>query len=281
MVRLPTATLVAAATVTVTASNSGGSASASFKLSVAAAAPALVTAPGLSGTGKIGAAVSVDAGSWSGKPAPVTALQWRRDGATSPAPPGRATRRWRRTTGPQLSCRVTASNVAGSAVATTAALPVTRVAPVASGTLADLVLDQGAAAGSVAAAAAFTGAGLGYAVSGAGATIDAATGVVGLPTATLVAAATVTVTARTPAAALGELQAQRGGVAPALVTAPQLSGSGKIGAAVGVDAGSWSGKPTPVTALQWRRDGCGYRRRHRRELHPGGGGRPDRGSAAG
>jgi hypothetical protein len=47
---------------------------------------------------------------------------------------------------------VTATNLAGSAVATTAALSVTRVAPVASGTLADVELIQGAAAGSVAAA---------------------------------------------------------------------------------------------------------------------------------
>ena len=45
-------------------------------------------------------------------------------------------------------------------------------------------------------------------------------------------------------------------VAPPQVTAPQLTGSGTIGAAVGVDAGTWSGKPTPVTALQWRRDGA-------------------------
>ena len=94
-----------------------------------------------------------------------------------------------------LTCRVTATNVAGSAVATTAALAITRVAPVAGGPLPDVELVQGAAAGSVAAAAAFTGAGLGYAVTGGGATIGAATGVVSLPTAALVAAATVTVTA--------------------------------------------------------------------------------------
>ena len=165
--------------MTVTASNSGGSASVSFKLSVVAVAPAVVTAPKLTGTGKIGAAVSVDAGSWSGKPAPTTALQWRRDGADIAGATGgelhaggggRPDRSSR--------CRVTATNVAGSAVATTAALAVTRVAPVASGTLADVELVQGAAAGSVAAAAAFTGAGLSYAVSGGGATIDAATGVV-------------------------------------------------------------------------------------------------------
>ena len=44
-------------------------------------APALVTAPALSGTGKIGTAVSVRAGSWSGNPAPTTSLQWRANGA--------------------------------------------------------------------------------------------------------------------------------------------------------------------------------------------------------
>ena len=212
VVRLPTATLVSAATVTVTASNSGGSAAASFRLSVVAVAPALVTAPVLTGSGKIGAAVSVDAGSWSGKPTPVTALQWRRDGADIAGATGASYTPVAADDRTALTCRVTASNVAGSAVATTAALPVTRVAPVASGTLADLELVQGAAAGSVAAAAAFTGAGLSYAVSGAGATIDAATGVVRLPTATLVSAATVTVTAsNSGGSASVELPAQRGG----------------------------------------------------------------------
>ena len=157
--RLPTAALVAAATVTVTASNSGGSASVSFKLSVVAVAPALVTAPKLTGSGKIGAAVGVDAGTWSGKPAPSTALQWRRDGAEIAGATGASYTPVAADDRTALSCRVTATNLAGSAVATTAALAVTRVAPVASGTLADVELIQGAAAGSVAAAAAFTGAG--------------------------------------------------------------------------------------------------------------------------
>ena len=160
-----------------------------------AVAPALVTAPPLSGSGKIGASVGVDAGSWSGRPTPGTALQWRRDGADIAGATAASYTPVAADDRTELTCRVTASNVAGSAVATTTALPVTRVAPVASGTLADVELVQGAATGSVAAAAAFTGAGLSYAVSGGGATIDAATGVVSLPTATLVSAATVTVTA--------------------------------------------------------------------------------------
>ena len=196
VVSLPTAALVSAATVTVTASNSGGSASASFQAQ--------------RGGGGAGAGDRAEAhrqrqdrrGGQRRCRQLERQARARHRAAMAPRRRGyrrgdrrRATRRWRRTTGPRSRCRVTASNVAGSAVATTAALPVTRVAPVASGTLADVELIQGAAAGSVAAAAAFTGAGLGYAVSGGGATIDAATGVVSLPTAALVSAATVTVTA--------------------------------------------------------------------------------------
>ena len=157
--------------------------------------PAVVTAPTLTGAGKIGVVVTADAGSWSGQPAPTTALQWRRDGTDIAGATGASYVPVAADDLTQLTCRVTASNSAGSAVATTAALAVTRVAPVASGTLADVTLAQGAGAGSVAASAAFTGVELSYAVSGGSATIDAATGVVSLPTTALVVAKTVTVTA--------------------------------------------------------------------------------------
>ena len=155
-----------------------------------------------------------------------------------------------------LTCRVTASNAVGSAVATTAAVQVSYAAPVANGTLPDLDLVLGAAAGSVAAGAAFTGSALSYAVSGAGATIDASTGAVSVPTGSLLAATTVTVTASNSggSASVG-FKASVKGVLPAAVTAPTLSGTGRIGSSVGVDSGTWSGKPAPTIALQWRRDG--------------------------
>ena len=156
-------------------------------------APTVATAPVLSGTGKIGSAVSVSPGAWNGTPAPTLALQWRRDGAGIAGATGASYTPVAADDRTALSCRVTASNTAGSLSATTTSLSVAYAAPVA-GTLPDLVLTLGDA-GSVAAAAAFTGSGLGYAVSGAGATIDAATGVLGIPTAALLAATTVTVTA--------------------------------------------------------------------------------------
>ena len=42
--------------------------------------PALVRAPALTGSGLVGALVSLDPGAWSGDPAPALALQWLRDG---------------------------------------------------------------------------------------------------------------------------------------------------------------------------------------------------------
>ena len=115
-------------------------------------------------------------------------MQWRRGSADIAGATGASYTPVAADDRTALTCRVTASNAAGSAAATTAALAVTRVAPVASGTLADVALALGAAPGSVAAAAAFSGAGLAFAVTGAGATIDAATGAVSLPTTALLAA---------------------------------------------------------------------------------------------
>ena len=68
--------------------------------------------------------MSVDAGRWSGQPAPATSLQWRRDGADIAGATGASYVPVAADDRTQLTCRVTASNVAGSAGATTAALPV-------------------------------------------------------------------------------------------------------------------------------------------------------------
>ena len=62
--------------------------------------------------------------------------------------------------------------------------------------------------------------------------------------------------------------------APRLLTAPALAGSGMIGAAVGVDPGTW--EDAAALALQWCRDGAEIAGATGGELHAGGGGRPDR-----
>ena len=74
-------------------------------------------APVIAGQGKIGMAVAVDPGDWSGRPAPTLALQWSLDGADLPG----ATGPWFTPTPDHdrgaLSCRVLAGNAAGSAAA--------------------------------------------------------------------------------------------------------------------------------------------------------------------
>jgi hypothetical protein len=155
--------------------------------------PALVVAPSLAGTGKIGAPVSVDPGLWTG--APELALQWCRDaaeigGATEAAyvPVSEDDRA-------ALTCRITASNAAGSETAVTAALAVTHVAPVVTGELFDEVLDEGTGPQTVEAAGVFEGLALVFAAEGAGAAIDPATGLLTIPTDAPISGETVTVTA--------------------------------------------------------------------------------------
>ena len=45
-------------------------------------------------------------------------------------------------------------------------------------------------------------------------------------------------------------------VAPVLLAAPVLAGTGKIGSEITLDDGSWSGLPLPVLSRQWLRDGA-------------------------
>lgn len=189
--------------VTVIAANSGGSAESRFLLTVASVAPdpqpqpdppILAIAPALRGAGVIGARVEVDPGVWSPSDATLRA-QWRRDGVDVPGAtdlhylPGPAD------DGRDLACAITATTAGGSREAVTAPLRVTRVPPVAAGGLRDLALEQGGAPYRVEAAADFTGEGLVFEVVGAGAVVDAATGVISLPTDALWSDEPVVVTA--------------------------------------------------------------------------------------
>ena len=95
----------------------------------------------------------------------------------------------------ELDCAVTARNAAGELAAVAGPLRAAWPAPVVTGTLGDLGLEAGTGTRSVDAAAAFAGEARRYAVSGAGASVDPLTGVVGIPTDAEVADAPVTVTA--------------------------------------------------------------------------------------
>ena len=194
---IPTDTLRAADAVTVTASNSGGTATASFHVTVAPAfvLPLLVAAPALAGTGVIGSEVTLDPGVWVGYPAPSLGFAWCRDGAEISGAIGAAYTPGPEDDGSALTCRVTATNSAGSAAAETAALAIAYAPPVATGELPDEVFDEDSGLQEIPTASAFAGEALRFAVEGRGATIDAATGVVSIDTAEPLSGETVTVTA--------------------------------------------------------------------------------------
>jgi hypothetical protein len=193
-VTLDLAALAADGVVVVTAANSGGQVELDLRLRVATP-PVLLAAPALAGTGEIGAPLGVDPGLWAGRPAPALALQWLVDGAPLAGATGPAFTPGAAEDGTEVACRVTASNPAGAAVAETAAARIAYAPPAVAGALPDLVLARGPGAETLAAAGAFAGAALRFAVEGAGATVDPATGVVSLPTEAMRVAAPVTLAA--------------------------------------------------------------------------------------
>ena len=98
--------------------------------------PAPIRAPALVGSGTIGAAVAVDPGDWSG--AVALALQWRLDGADLPGATGPSFVPAPRHDRGALSCRVVASNAAGSSAADTLPLRILQAAPALRAPLPDL-----------------------------------------------------------------------------------------------------------------------------------------------
>ena len=160
-VTVPTAA-EGAATVTVTATNSGGSAAAGFRATVTKkppvlVAPLLVAAPLVAGPAKIGQALTLQGGGWSGVPDPVVSRQWLRAGTDIPGATGASYTPVPADDLKALACRVTASNPAGSAVTVTAGLTATYVAPVAKGLLVEEIFDIGPGVETVAAEPDFIG----------------------------------------------------------------------------------------------------------------------------
>ncbi|WP_299134475.1 hypothetical protein, partial [uncultured Amaricoccus sp.] len=158
------------------------------------APPRMIAAPALVGSGRIGAAVTLVPGLWTG--ASRISARWRRDGADIPGATGPSYLPGPEDDLAELGCLVTASGPGGAAEALVGPLRVTRAPPMAAGGLFEEILDQGSGDWTVAAAADFTGAALCFAVAGAGATIDPETGLVTLTTVTARAGEAVTVTAR-------------------------------------------------------------------------------------
>jgi hypothetical protein len=134
--------------IAVTASDPEATASSHFRLTVSAvpvagapaAAPRLVRAPVLLGSTHVGEATAVDPGIWEGEPAPTLALSWLRDGDEIVGANGDTYTPAPGEDGTVLTCRVTASNAAGSTSAQTAGRAVRFAAPV--------IVDPGTISGS-------------------------------------------------------------------------------------------------------------------------------------
>lgn len=160
-----------------------------------AVAPAFTAVPALSGPGTIGTLLVVQATA-TGTPAPLMSFQWRRDGAAIPGAGGPAYE-----PGPEddlaaIHCRVTATNGAGQASADSAPVIARHAAPVA-GQMGDWVFAQGTGDRTINAAAALFGAALNFSLTGpAGVAVDAATGLVTVPTDAVLGPAPVTVVAQ-------------------------------------------------------------------------------------
>jgi hypothetical protein len=252
--------------ITITARNAAGAATQTFRLTVTGEAslvaepPAALTAPALAGSGRIGSEVTANPGTWSGTPPPELALSWLIGGVGIAGATGPSYRPGPQDDGRPLSVRVTATNAAGSATAESTPVVVTYPAPTLAAPLANVTATQGGAPVKVDAAAAFKGENLRFAVTGAGASIDAKTGALTVPTGAALKDAAVTVTASnsggTAAASFRATVAAPPASPPVLVTAPTLAGAGTIGTELKLAPGTWSGVPAPTLALQWLRDGA-------------------------
>ncbi|MFQ8431926.1 hypothetical protein [Amaricoccus sp. W119] len=159
-------------------------------------APEVVTAPALSGPGLVGVAMALDTGRWSGTPEPGIAIEWLRDGVAIEGATGTSYLPVALDDETRLGARVTARNAAGEASAETAPVAIARVAPSATGTLADLVLVRGEGMIRVETGAVFAGEALGFSVTGGDGVIDPATGALELPLGTPRSQEEVTVSAR-------------------------------------------------------------------------------------
>jgi hypothetical protein len=234
--------------------------------------PVLLAAPALAGSGRIGAPVTADPGRWGGTPAPGLAIEWRRDGAPIAGATGASY-----VPGPgddrtALTARITATSATGSLRADTPALAVTHAPPEALGTLPEEILDADTGLQEIAAAGAFRGAGLSFSVAGAGASVDAVSGLVLIPTDAAVDGAEVTVTATNSGGAAAQsflvTVEATGPELPLtladgylLAEAPEAAGAAETGAAEtgAATAGRIPVMPAPMLQAAMRRPLLAYR----------------------
>lgn len=98
----------------VTATNSAGSADEESNAITVTEAPANTAAPSVSGAAEKGSTLTCSTGTWTGTPAPALAIQWHRNGAPIAGQTGATYATTAADVGANVSCRVTATNSAGT-----------------------------------------------------------------------------------------------------------------------------------------------------------------------
>jgi hypothetical protein len=248
----------------VTALNEEGVASANSAnvLEIPGVAPENVTAPGVTGSAIVGAALTCARGAWNGSPPPSFGYTWLRDGATIPAAAAQTYVVASEDGGKSIACRVTATNSAGIAEAASAnsleipgRQPHNTGSPAISGTPAigeTLTCSPGTWSGQP--SPSFT-----YQWLLGGAVVAGAT------------ASTFSVTTAAPGFSVScEVTARNSegvqsatspplhipGAAPNALEGPRVSGSAAVGAQLTCERGIWTAKPPPAFTYRWLRDGA-------------------------
>jgi hypothetical protein len=260
--------------VVVTATNGAGSDTAvsAATAAVAAQAPISSVPPTISGTASDGATLTADRGTWSGTPTISYAYQWRRCGATGAGCadiPGATSSSYELTgadVGATIRVAVTASNAGGATTrssdptaAIVAAAPANDTLPAISGIERD---------GSTLTATGGTWSGTGpisYAYqwrrcdadgSNCSDVAGAGSATYPLTAADVGARLRVTVTATNAAGSSAATSAPTDAIAalaPAVTTAPAISGPARDGATLTADHGTWTGTAPIAYGYRWRR----------------------------
>jgi hypothetical protein len=223
--------------------------------------PANLTPPVISGTTTVGQTLTTTVGTWSGTLASYT-YQWKRGGVNIAGATSNIYTLVTADGTTNITVTVTATNPAGSASATSAAvgpitplvLPANTVLPVISGTATvgqTLTTTSGTWTGTAPITYAYQWKRGGTSISGATANTYA------LVTADAGSTITVTVTATNAAGNTSATSAATGAVlgVPVNSVLPAISGTTNVGQTLTTTTGTWSGSPS--YAYQWLRNGSG------------------------
>lgn len=230
-----------------------------YQEATADTAPANTVAPSITGTAKVGSVLTGTAGTWTGRPTPVTALQWLRGGVDIAGATASTYTLVAADAGTTVSLKVTATNSVGSvsatsaATATVTAAPVNTAVPTISGTPkvgTALTATTGTWTGTPTPTYAYQ-----WKVGGTNAGTNAATYTPVASDAGKTVTVTVTATNSAGTATANSTATAAVTQTPANTAVPVVSGTTALGDTLTTTNGTWTGTPAPTFTYQWTRGG--------------------------